>query len=293
MAKTISGAMQAHLNSELLSLALCWELTRQDGVTFYFTDHDVDIVFGGNTYVAATGFTRSAIEHNVNLSVDNVEIMGFVDGTIVTVEGIRAGLFDYSEVKTFMVNHEDPDTFSSIKLRRGYLGEVTLDPKNLIFTASVRGLLQNYGKSLLKTFQPECRADLGDTECGVNLAPFTENLTVTEIVTDRQVFKLSAPSVTESEDAGWFDFGVLVFAAGNNSFKAYEIKTWSGSPNYQVELYLPVPYTINVSDAVTITPGCNKIVNGDCFNKFNNVANFRGEPFFPGNDQILLYPDAK
>ena len=49
MPKTLTPAMRAHLEEETTRLAAIWRITRKDGAQFFFTDHDRDIVFGGDT----------------------------------------------------------------------------------------------------------------------------------------------------------------------------------------------------------------------------------------------------
>jgi hypothetical protein len=61
MPKLITPAMRAHLDAETTRLAAIWRITRQDGQQFFFTDHDRDIVFGGDTYRGDAGFERTAI----------------------------------------------------------------------------------------------------------------------------------------------------------------------------------------------------------------------------------------
>jgi hypothetical protein len=52
MPKNLTPAMRAHLDAETMRLAAIWRITRKDGQQFFFTDHDRDIVFGGDTYRA-------------------------------------------------------------------------------------------------------------------------------------------------------------------------------------------------------------------------------------------------
>jgi hypothetical protein len=47
MPKNLTPAMRAHLDEETTRLAVIWRITRKDGAEFFFTDHDRDIVFGG------------------------------------------------------------------------------------------------------------------------------------------------------------------------------------------------------------------------------------------------------
>ena len=50
MPKNLTAAMRAHLDEETTRLAAIWRITRKDGAQFFFTDHDRDIVFGGEVY---------------------------------------------------------------------------------------------------------------------------------------------------------------------------------------------------------------------------------------------------
>jgi hypothetical protein len=65
--KTLSPALQAHLDTGATTLCWCWRLTRRDGVKLGFTDHDRDLVFDGTTFEAAAGFTATEIKDAVGL----------------------------------------------------------------------------------------------------------------------------------------------------------------------------------------------------------------------------------
>ena len=106
---------------------------------FFFTDHDRDIVFGGEVYRADAGFERTAIRSDAGFAVDNLDLVGvFAEGGIVEDE-VRAGLFDGAEIRVSFVNWQDPDGHGEIRLRRGTLGETRLTPQGY-FHAELRGL---------------------------------------------------------------------------------------------------------------------------------------------------------
>jgi hypothetical protein len=164
MPKIITPAMRAHLDAETTRLAAIWRITRKDGQRFLFTDHDRDIVFGGDTYRADAGFERTAIRSDAGFAVDNLDLVGvFAEGGIVEDE-VRAGLFDGAEIAISFVNWQDPDGLGEIWLRRGTLGETRLTPQGY-FHAELRGLSQPLAQSTLEVFSPNCRADLGDERC--------------------------------------------------------------------------------------------------------------------------------
>lgn len=161
--------MNTHLQQEATSLATCWRITRTDGQEFFFTDHDTDIVFETNTYKAESGYRRTAIQNDATMAVDNLDIEGVFDSEEITEEDLRAGLFDYAEIRIFIVNWQDL-SLGDIKMRKGRLGEVTLTEQG-IFRAELRGLTQALSQRIGEVFQPECRADLGDSRCKVPIQP--------------------------------------------------------------------------------------------------------------------------
>jgi hypothetical protein len=159
MPKNLTPAMRAHLDAETTRLAAIWRITRKDGHQFFFTDHDRDIVFNGDTYRADAGFARTAIRSDAGFAVDNLDLGGvFAAGGIVEDE-VRAGLFDWAEIRVSFVNWH-----GEIRLRRGTLGETRLTPQGY-FHAELRGLSQPLAQSTLEVFSPNCRADLGDARC--------------------------------------------------------------------------------------------------------------------------------
>jgi hypothetical protein len=101
-------------------------------------------------------------------------------------------------------------------------------------------------------------------------------------------FKL-APVTPPPASSTWFNDGLVIWTSGPmNGFKT-EIKNWDGTA---LTTFLPMPYQPLHNDTFIIEPGCNKTIT-DCEFKFKNIKNFRGEPFIPGNDLILLYPDSR
>ena len=57
--KILPSALAAHLAGGATTLAWCWRITRSDGITFGFTDHDRTLSFDG------TDFEREAYRDRV------------------------------------------------------------------------------------------------------------------------------------------------------------------------------------------------------------------------------------
>lgn len=168
--------MTAHINSDVMTLSTCVRILRTDGVIDRFCDHDVDIVVSGQTgddaifngtYIHDTvGYTRTNIESSNAMSADNLELQGLLDISGVTDINIRAGLYDKAGFHIFLVNHQ-ANSDGIIKLRRGDMGVIEMTGGEVAL--ELRGLMVRIQESILPLYAPDCRAQLGDTECQVAL----------------------------------------------------------------------------------------------------------------------------
>jgi hypothetical protein len=165
MPLTVPPLLQAHLDGELQTVCTLWVIERRDGVILRFTDHDVNIVYQGDTYVTGVGYDRSAIEDKMDLSVDNMDIKGLFDEVLVKREDLRGGLFDGARVALNVVNYKDLSQ-GVITRRTGWLG--TAKQNNLgQFEVELRGLSQALTEGFSRVYTPGCPVDLGSTRCGV------------------------------------------------------------------------------------------------------------------------------
>ena len=94
-----------------------------------------------------------------------------------------------------------------MQLRRGWLGEVVLSSGN--YVAELRGLHDLLQRPVGSTYTPECRYDLGDSNCTVNIAALTVTGTVTS-VTDNANFR----DTSRSDASGQFNYGKLTWTSG-------------------------------------------------------------------------------
>jgi hypothetical protein len=173
--KTITPAMKAHIESDVTTLATCWNIIRQDGVKFFYTEHDEDILYKGETYLSTGGFSKSAIKTTATLAADNMEVSGFFEDAGITDEEMRNGAFDFAKVEVFAVNFMDlTDTMGIIRLRSGFFGEVRTSMSGA-FLVELRGLIDMLGQKIGRVYLPECDVDFGSTKCGIEIfAPIWE-----------------------------------------------------------------------------------------------------------------------
>ena len=79
----------------------------------------------------------------------------------------------------------------------------------------------------------------------------------------------------------------ITFTSGANNGLSMEVKQYQNPGSGGIfTLTLAMPYNVSVEDTYTLIQGCDKTLN-TCYNRFNNVVNFRGEPLVPGLDRSL------
>ena len=275
--KPTTPALAAHLAGEVTTLATCWRLERADGWVRGFTDHDRELVVDGLTYVASTGFLPSAIKTASDLSVDNLDVDGFLDDAALRAEDLVAGLFDGARIEVFIVNWADLGQ-GRLLLRKGFLGEIKRADQR--FSAEIRGLSNRLQQTAGKLYSRLCRVDLGSSECGVALGPRTDTYAVTQVIAADTV------RIVTARATGFFTFGKATFTTGANAGAVNEVLLHDGQT---IRLFVPMPRPIVVGDQIVLVAGCDKTPE-TCNAKFANILNFRGEPHIPGNDKVFSYP---
>ena len=275
--KTVSAALESHLQQETTTLATCIKVTLTTGEVFGFTDHDQNLIIDGITYNADSGYTASAIASNHTLAVDNLDIEAFLDSDLITESDLLAGRWNYAAIEMFMVNYNDLSQ-GSLKLRKGTLGEIKI--KDTSFTTEIRGMAQPLQQAIGELYSASCRVKrFGDARCGVNRATHTYSVEV-QSVTDSVTFEIDG---TYANDL--FAYGEVEFTSGANNGVLYEVK---GNVDNVITLQITPTFPIEVGDTLDIVKGCNRTV--DSCKSFNNIVNFRGEPYIPGSDKIFRGP---
>jgi uncharacterized phage protein (TIGR02218 family) len=281
--KQLDPALQAHLDDGTTTLAWCWRITRADGVSFGFTDHDRTLVFEGTDFEPESGFAASEIRAGSDLSVDAQDAEGVLSSDRITETDILDGRWDAAEVELWRVNWAD--TSQRVLMRRGAVGQIRRG--RMAFVAEVRSLAHVLGQTVGRTFQAGCDAALGDARCGVDLEnpAFKGAGTVVDPLRDRAFTSSGLSGFT----SGWFAFGTVNWTSGANSGRRAEVLAHDLVDGIAVLTLLEAPVRpITDGDAFTIRAGCDKRIE-TCSAKFGNVANFRGFPHIPGQDTILRY----
>ena len=281
--KSLSPAFQAHLDDGTTTLAWCWRITRADGVSFGFTDHDRTLSFSGTDFEPESGLTASEVRSGSDLSVDAQDAEGVLTSDRITETDILDGRWDAAQVEVGRVNWQA--TSQRVLIRRGAIGQIRRG--RLAFVAEVRSLAHVLGQTVGRTFQATCDAALGDGRCGVDLedSAFKGSGAVIDPLRDRAFTAAGLGGFT----SGWFTFGTVEWTSGANAGRRAEIIAHDLTDGIVVLTLLESPVrAITGGDAFIVRAGCDKRME-TCGAKFANVVNFRGFPHIPGQDAVLRY----
>ncbi len=279
-----AAALTAHLATGATCVCRCWAVTRTDGVTLGFTDHDRALSFEDITFRADSGLTARALQHSTGLSVDNSEALGALSDPAITEADIEAGRFDGAEVRAWLVNWMDPD--ARMLQFRGSLGEIVRSGG--AFRAELRGLADALNQPRGRVYHPRCSAVLGDTRCGVDLSqPGMVLEGPIGSVADGRTLTLSDPG---GYPEGWFLRGALEVLDGAAAGLKGAVKADDSAGGLRrLILWENLRAPLAPGDRVRVVAGCDKRA-ATCREKFANVLNFRGFPNIPGEDWLVSYP---
>lgn len=268
--------MTGFLTQDLTTIAFCWRLDRRDGVSLGFTSHDRDLEVDGLIFRAAPGMLPSAIGRSDGFDVDSMDVQGALSDRAIRAADLEAGRWDGAAVRLYAINWRAPAEMRL--LMRGELGAVEMTDGS--FSAELRGPTAILERPVVEVTAPECRAELGDGRCRIDLSAYRETA---RIVTADDA--LIIVDVME-RPPNHYTYGRLRWLTGANSGLAVGI---AGSNGATLRLRDIPHFTSNAGDRVEITAGCDKRFT-TCRTRFNNVLNFRAEPHLPGNDLLTRYP---
>jgi uncharacterized phage protein (TIGR02218 family) len=278
-------SLQEHLRSGATTVARAWALTRRDGVTLGFTDHDRDLTFEAILFRASSGMTARALQQTTGLAVDNTEASGALSHDAISAEDIAAGRYDGAEVRIWLVNWTNPE---DRRLEfRGSLGDVVRS--GAAFRAELRGLSEALMRPGGRLIQRGCTASLGDERCRVDLSlPDRTVERVVKEVTDNEALTFAA---LDEVPVGWFTRGSLRVRTGLAQGLRAAIKAdrQLDDGRRSIILWQRLGADLAPGDLVEIVVGCDKQPE-TCRERFANILNFQGFPYVPGEDWLMAVP---
>lgn len=266
----------AHLQSGATHLCTAWAITRRDGLSMGFTDHDRDLEFDGLRFQAGSGLTGFAVSQSTGLAVDNSEAIGALSSDAISPGDLSAGRFDDSEIRIWSVVWDD--VAARKLLFRGSIGAVRREGPG--FTAELRGLTEALNQPGGRVFSRLGSALPGAGLPVADLAP--------EFVAQVSVAGVSGTQVQvrglEATAPGWFAHGRIEVQSGDSAGLFAGIKAQDGG-----RLTLWAPMALTEGDGLRLIAGCDGRFE-TYRDKFGNALGFDGFPHIPGEDWLMAVP---
>lgn len=268
----------AMLAGELTVLALCWRLTRGDGVVLGLTSHDRDLAIGGVIYRSAVGIEPSAITTRAGLRADSMEVRVILRADAVNALDLAAGRWAGARVEMFLCDWSAVDS-EQVALMDGFLGEV-VRRTGADGGSAILELVSDVGRwagRMPPRCSPLCRRTLGDPGCGIDLAGRQVEAVV---ASDGDAVRLMPSGVSQDHA-----HGRLRVMSGPSSGIDRGVLGVDGDTLWLDE---PLPAGALTGAMVRVTEGCDRRF-ATCVERFGNGAAFGGEPHLPGTDALVRY----
>jgi uncharacterized phage protein (TIGR02218 family) len=294
--KAIPIALQSHLDQDATTLCEITRVYTKSGTLLGFAALDVDITYnpatvdpestgddwGSAVHHAENGIARERMQASADLSVDNTDLQGWVSDSGITEESIRAGLFDYAQVRIYRINYMDVTQGHEL-VASGTLGETKFSANS--WRTEFRSLTQQLKQPLAKLFSIPCGAQFGDARCGKAFVWTTSTVTAVSGTEPDRIFTDTA----NTEADGFYELGVVEWLTGNNAGVQMEVDSQVSDVFTQS---LSLPYAIQVGDEYRRRQDCDKSFTM-CRDTHDNVDMHRGFPDIPVADGgQLMVPGA-
>lgn len=279
----MSPELAAAFGEEVTALAICWRMTRGDGVVLGFTSHDRDLVVDGVIHRARPGMTPSAVSQTAELRADSMQVEGALVASAISAFDLEAGKWAAARVELFACDWGRPE-LGAIRLMRGEIGEVLRPhaPSAGSFRVELLSDVVRLERMGPLRVAPMCRAELGDGRCGVDMDGRRLELAVVGGGLERILLE-AAP------------VGAERFAGGRMRILSGPLcgidRRVAGIEGPELILEEDVPPRGAAGARIWLWEGCDKRLR-TCADRFENVAAFDGEPHVPGTDALLRYVEG-
>lgn len=286
--------------------AWVFRIVRRDGAEHVITNHDQTMhqpFRRWNPARADAGLRTYAHRKESGISENTTQLSGLVttDTSLITIDTLRAGRLRGATVFEGLHSWKYPDTDAWLYDPYDVQDVDFNEHEWTLHLTSYKGRLnRKVGDVLLRT----CRNQLGIVHIGpknlvlsactksISGYPFRVPMCSIATVNSRRNIEVSKTGTNPLDDSvhvdGYFSLGYIRVTSGANAgaLISIESSTPAATTSQIIELVEPAPLDFTVGDQVEITVGCDK-QQSTCFTKFNNIQDFRGEPYIPGMDAIL------
>lgn len=265
------------LQRQVTSLCRLLEVTRPDATVLYFTDADQDVSWNGHTWQSALSFESSAIFTSATFgSSQNVTLYIAMGTGGFNETDIRAKRYKRAVARILILDRENP-SWGAVALFKGVFGRIELTDKNRLTVEVLprsKGGLEIVGG---EAYSATCRNSLFDTRCSHSGGPVKAGFTTSFTVTSAVKNVITAAAFTQADN--YWALGEIKWLTGPNAGTTNVVASSDQSDTTVTMVESPL-VPVAAGNTGEVYPGCSKQLSM-CRDRYNNVANFRGEPYVP------------
>jgi uncharacterized phage protein (TIGR02218 family) len=247
--------------------------------SFRYTDGNAPISYAGFTYEPYP-IKRDKISFSSDLKVDQTNLV--FAKSWGSDNAIRKDVLAGAVVQIVRVDRDLPNE-SNVILFDGEIGDIKIDELNVFARCQTLDFLNV--ELPAREYQVACNWRIYDTYCGLTVADYTVDTTVTS--TTRNTFSGNYVAGTSTTGALADDYWTLGWAKSNSGMNDEVVRQITSHVGMTLTVVPPFPFDfVSGTDTLELVTGCAHNVT-DCADVFNNLINYGGFPFIPNQDTML------
>lgn len=257
------------------------EIEKPDGTFIRLSDTGVNtFTLSSNEYGGTLGFDLSAFSFSTGETPPAVEGMSGAGLSLpMGFDAVASGILTGSAVRLWVAGVASGKSWELGS--KWYVGGSKIDDAGKV-TLDIKASARRNRQLYLRTFAPGCKHALGDSGCGVNLASYTDTVTV---VTNADRLTLTVTGSSRAND--YFANGAIRFTSGEMNGLSMDVRKWTLSGGI-IRLANPLPRPLTAGDTGTIHAGCDKTTGAAGCARFANIARRFAFDHLP--DETLSFP---
>lgn len=269
-----------------------WTITLKSGAVYRFSGTDAAVTFDGMTFELGPAFEASGWAQSFGVSVDTLSVKMLArDTDMLAGESWHAaaarGVLDGATLALWSMFQDHAGNVRGVVADwLGNIGQIESDRSRI--NMKVRSWTELLDVSIPgAVYQQGCRNTLYQGRCTVNRDAFTVYGSLNAASYEDRRSHSTATAAVVTKPAGWANLGEMQFTTGPNAGVSRPVRAFvTNAPMATISAMYPFPFSASAGDQFLLRAGCDK-TRAQCQGKFNNLANFRGEPFIPPPETAL------
>ena len=238
---------------------------KTSNIQYYFNTSDVDLLFHNKIYYNGYETIKTQFDNLENKSALSINLLNSYKNSKIEIEALLM-----SSVIIRLATIENGEILSILTIFSGFVDSIKREENT--FNITLLSNIAKLNKPITSLFSPICRECLGSVKCGIDINNYKTNGTITEILSQNSF--MGTHQQNKKTSIGYYRYGTIKMITGKLKDFFLQLRD---EKEGQIIL-LQNTKLLAIGDEYEIFTGCDKTAK-TCKEKFNNLINFRGEPF--------------